>query len=256
MKEYTKELARWAAQLKYEDIPQSLTAKLKDHVLDLLGCAIAGNDKDEILNLKRALMSEEGKAGVWGTDRRVPMTNGMLINGAMSHTVELDDLHKPSKIHAACVVIPPVLTLAETMDASGKDVLKAIAIGCEVVIRMGMALGTDSHRRRGWHATATCGSFGAAAALGSLLGLDPVQMANALGLAGTTTGGLMAYTADGSMSKRLHAGKAGENGWIAAVLAQNGFTCLDSLFCCHNTFLFLGIFDCKSTFFFANSQTF
>ena len=224
MTEYTKELARWAAELRYEDLPPALISKLKDCMLDMIGCAVAGSDKPEILNMKSALMRGEGEALVWGTGRRIPAAYALLLNGAMSHTVELDDLHKPSKIHAACVTAPPVLTVGETLGADGKAALKAAAIGYEVTIRLGMALGTDSHRRRGWHATATCGSFGAAAAIGSLLGLNEIQMANALGLAGTQTGGLMAYTADGSMAKRFHAGKAGENGWLAATLAKAGFT--------------------------------
>lgn len=224
MMEYTKALARWAAELRYEDIPDRLVQKMKDHALDMIGCAVAGSDKPETAAMKKAMLRDSGDGLVWWTNRRVPMSNALLINGAMSHTVELDDLHKPSKIHPACVVVPPALTVGEAVGASGRDILRAIVIGYEVAIRMGIALGTDSHRRRGWHATATCGSFGSAAAIGSLLGLDAIQMANALGTAGTQTGGLMAYTADGSMAKRLHAGKAGENGWIAATLARAGFT--------------------------------
>ncbi|MBQ9941731.1 MAG: MmgE/PrpD family protein [Christensenellaceae bacterium] len=226
MREYTKSLASWAAKLTYEELPAEVIEKLKMHMLDMLGCAIAGSDKPEIAQMKAAMENcgETGSARAWGSQKQLPFANAMLVNGAMSHTVELDDLHKPSKIHAACVIVPPVLTAAQALGADGKTVMLALAVGYEIVLRMGMALGTDSHRRRGWHATATCGAFGAAAACGVLLGLGEVQMANALGLAGTSTGGLMAYTADGSMSKRLHAGKAAENGWMAASLAKAGFT--------------------------------
>ncbi|MBQ3423610.1 MAG: MmgE/PrpD family protein [Clostridia bacterium] len=224
MKEYTKPLAAWAANLRYEEIPAALIEKLKDHTLDMLGCAVAGWDRPEILRMKDALLHGQSEALVWGTGRRIHPSDALLINGAMSHAVELDDLHKPSKIHAACVVVPSVLTVGEMLHLDGRALLRAMAVGYEVCIRMGMALGTDSHRRRGWHATATCGSFASAAAIGSLMGLDEVRMANALGLAGTQTGGLMAYTADGSMAKRFHAGKANANGWLAATLAASGFT--------------------------------
>ena len=106
----------------------------------------------------------------------------------------------------------------------GRDVLRAVVAGYELMIRTSLAAGTLSMRRRGWHITGLCGTFGAAAAAGPLLGLDRLQMANALGLAGTQSAGLFAFTCDGANSKRLHPGRSAQSGVFAAELAARGFT--------------------------------
>ena len=226
MKEYTKELAKWVVSIKYDEIPDAVINMMKKCLLDTLGCAAAGSNRLEIKNLIRGVLNadETGKAGVWFQDASAPMANALLINGAMNHAVELDDLHKPSKIHAGTVIVPSVLTVGPLYGINGRELLTAMAVGYEVMLRTAIAIGVDSHRRRGWHGTATCGAFGAAAAIGHIMRLDENQMANAFGLAGTSTGGLMAYTADGSMSKRYHAGMAAMHGYLAAISAKNGFT--------------------------------
>lgn len=226
MKEYTKELAAWAASLRYEDIPPTVIEMMKKCLLDTLGCAAAGSGRGEIGKLIIGLAdpAETGRAPLWFRGRSVPVATALLLNGAMNHAVELDDLHKPSKIHAGTVIVPTILTLAALGDFTGRELLCAMTAGYEVMLRSAIAVGVDSHRRRGWHGTATCGAFGAAAAAGKLLGLDRLQMANAFGLAGSSTGGLMAYTADGSMSKRYHAGIASMHGYLAAAAAKAGFT--------------------------------
>lgn len=226
MKEYTKELAAWAASVDYSDIPAPVIAMMKKCLLDTIGCAAAGSERQEIKDLIRGIMDpdERGKAEVWFQRASAPTPAALLINGSMNHAVELDDLHKPSKIHAGTVIVPSVLTVGALCGIGGRELLTAMAVGYEVVLRAAIAVGVDSHRRRGWHGTATCGAFGAAAAIGHIFALDKNQMAHAFGLAGTSTGGLMAYTADGSMSKRYHAGMAAMHGYLAAVSARAGFT--------------------------------
>ena len=226
MKEYTKELAAWAASVRYKDIQAPVLAMMKKCLLDTLGCAAAGSERAEIRNLMSGVLDpdETGKASVWFRNTEAPMVTALLVNGAMNHAVELDDLHKPSKIHAGTVIVPSVLTVGSLAGITGREFLTAMAVGYEVLLRAALAVGVDSHRRRGWHGTATCGAFGAAAAIGHLMGLDGIRTANAFGLAGTSTGGLMAYTADGSMSKRYHAGMAAAHGYLAAASARAGFT--------------------------------
>ncbi|MGI6508633.1 MAG: MmgE/PrpD family protein [Saccharofermentanales bacterium] len=226
MREYTKELAAWAESVTYTDIPLPVIDMMKKCLLDTLGCAAAGSEQCEIRNLIRGALNpdESGKADVWFLGETAPLTTALLINGAMNHAVELDDLHKPSKIHAGTVIVPSILTVGSLYNIEGKELLTAMAVGYEVMLRTAIAIGVDSHRRRGWHGTATCGAFGSAAAIGHIMGLDGLQMANAFGLAGTSTGGLMAYTADGSMSKRYHAGMAAMHGYLAAVSAKADFT--------------------------------
>ena len=226
MWEYTKRLAAWVASVRYTDIPSSVIEMMKKCLLDTLGCAAAGSKRVEIQNLIRGIMNpdEKGNADVWFSRNTAPVSTAMLLNGAMTHAVELDDLHKPSKIHAGTVIVPSVFTVSSLYNIDGKELLTSMAVGYEVMLRTAIAIGVDSHRRRGWHGTATCGAFGAAAAIGHIMGLDAIQMANAFGLAGTSTGGLMAYTADGSMSKRYHAGMAAMHGYLAAASAKAGFT--------------------------------
>ncbi len=226
MREYTKELAVWASSVRYSDIPKTVLNMMKNCLIDALGCAVAGSKRFEIQALIHGAMNqdESGKADVWFQKATAPTPIALLLNGAMNHAVELDDLHKPSKIHAGTVIVPSILTVGSLYNINGKELLTAMAVGYETMLRAAIAIGVDSHRRCGWHGTATCGAFGAAAAIGHIMGLDGWQMANALGLAGTSTGGLMAYTADGSMSKRYHAGMAAMHGFFAASSAKAGFT--------------------------------
>jgi 2-methylcitrate dehydratase PrpD len=120
-------------------------------------------------------------------------------------------------------VIPAALTVGESLAASGREVLTAMAAGYETMIRVSLATGPNASRLRGWHLTGTTGTFGAAAAAGRLLGLSADEMASALGLAGTQSAGLWAFLADGAMSKRFHAGRASQSGVMAAFLAKDGF---------------------------------
>ena len=226
MREFTRRLGMWAASVRFEEIPTPVIEMMKKCLLDTLGCAAAGSERAEIRNLIAGILNpdETGKASVWFQKTTAPVVSALLINGSMNHAVELDDLHKPSKIHAGTVIVPSILTVGPLYRIDGQEFLTAMAVGYEVMLRTAIAIGVDSHRRRGWHGTATCGAFGAAAAIGHIMGLDGLQMANAFGLAGTSTGGLMAYTADGSMSKRYHAGMAALHGYLAATSAKNEFT--------------------------------
>jgi len=142
----------------------------------------------------------------------------------MSHTLELDDVHREAKLHPGAVIVPTALGLGEYLGVDGRRLLEAIVVGYETMIRIGMGVGAASHRVKGWHATATCGTFGAAATSSVLLGLDTFRTASALGLAGTQSSGLWAFTADGSMSKKLHPGRAAESGVLSALLSRAGFT--------------------------------
>ncbi len=151
-----------------------------------------------------------------------------MVNAASSHAVEMDDLHKPSVLHPAAPVIPAALAVAERDGISGAGFLPAIVGGYEVAIRAGEALGPSHYRF--WHTTATCGVFGAAAAVGKLLHLTSEQIVWALGSAGTQSAGLWEFLAEGAMSKQLHPAKAAADGLLAALLAQQGFTGASRIF--------------------------
>jgi len=142
--------------------------------------------------------------------------------------VEMDDLHKGSILHPAASVIPAALAMAEREGASGHELLTAIVVGYEVAIRAGEAMGPSHYHF--WHMTGTCGTFGAAAAAGKILGLSQPELVMALGTAGTQAAGLWEFLVDGAMSKQLHPAKAAADGLLSALLAEQGFTAASRIF--------------------------
>ena len=145
----------------------------------------------------------------------------MFINGALSHALDFDDVNTAMNGHPTVPVAPVAIGLAETMAATGREALLAFIVGVETECRVGQLLG-PSHYAKGWHATATFGTFGAMASAAKLMGLDDEQTRHAFGVAGTQAAGLKSVF--GTMSKPLHAGKAAQNGLFAARLAAKGFT--------------------------------
>lgn len=226
---YTQTLSNFVDRLKFEQLSNEVKEKAKLCILDTVGCALAGSLSTEADAMIRAITAyDKGAEGndtlIWGTRRRSSVFSSCLINGTIAHALEMDDVHRKGKIHAGAVVIPATMVLGEHLCSDGKSILLAIVLGYEVAIRVAVGVGAKPHRLKGWHATGTCGTFGAAAACSKLLGLNSESIANALGLAGTQSSGLWAFTADGAMSKRFHSGRAAQSGLYAAILAKSGFT--------------------------------
>jgi len=218
------QLGAFLARMSFNDLTKSQVSKLKMYFLDWLGSAIAGKDGEPV-QILLGLIRDLG-----GTPESTIIANqtvcncllAALANGASSHMVEMDDLHRESILHPAAAIIPAVFALAEREKASGADVLLAIAAGYEAAIRV--ALGAGPSHYRFWHTTATCGTFGAAAGAARLLGLNEEQTISAYGSAGTQAAGLWEFLTNNAMSKQLHPGKAALNGLLSALLAQKGFT--------------------------------
>ncbi|MBI4203665.1 MAG: MmgE/PrpD family protein [Betaproteobacteria bacterium] len=222
----TREVATWIAHLRYSDLPERTRQVTRCAILDTLGCGVYGFNTPWANMLLSWARNGGGRAEatVWGEAApSLRAADAALVNGTASHAFELDDYHN-AKLHPGAVVVPAALAMAEKLDAAGEKLVTAIAAGYEVMIRSSLALNPSAARLRGWHLTGVCGPFGAAAACASLLGLNEEQTAWALGLAGTQGAGLWAFNADGTMSKRLHAGKAAHSGVLAAELAALGFT--------------------------------
>lgn len=223
----TRELAAWISGLKYEDIPQRTREVVRIAILDTLGCGVYGYSTpwaDMMLRWARTGGGGKGDATVWGEKTAtLRVADAALVNGVAAHAFELDDYHN-AKLHAGAVAVPAALAMAEKLGSDGKALVTAIAAGYETMIRSSLASNPSATRLRGWHITGIYGPFAAAAACASLLKLNPEQTAWALGLAGTQGAGTWAFNADGTMSKRLHAGKAAHSGVLAAELAALGFT--------------------------------
>lgn len=219
----TEELSQYIVQLTYDDLPKEVIEFTKVCILDWYGSAIAGMDEPPVMALKEILLEMGGNEQVTLiSGEKTSIANAAMIHGAASHVVELDDIHKASVIHAATVVIPAALAVCEAYDLSGEALITGIVAGYEICYRIGEAV-TPSHYHY-WHNTATCGTFGSAAAAAKVLGLNEKQTMHALGNAGTQAAGLWEFIEDGANSKQLHTAKAAYNGVLAAQLAKKGFT--------------------------------
>jgi 2-methylcitrate dehydratase PrpD len=201
--------------------PQAVTVA-KQCLLDWLGVTLAARREPLVGILADELepSDELGACTLIGLARRASPMNAALINGAAGHALDFDDVITAMG-HPTAPVAPAVFALAEVVGASGAQIVQAFIIGLEAECRVGRLMG-PSHYAKGWHTTATFGSFGAAAAAAHLLGLDEGQLLHAFGIAGTQAAGLKSVF--GTMSKPLHAGKAAQNGLLAARLAARGFT--------------------------------
>lgn len=193
-------------------------------LLDTLGVGLYGSTQPEAAMLLQAVAPlGSGPVTIWGTEERLETGAAALVCGTLCHLRELDDVHY-AILHTGCVCVPAALAAAQIEGATLGQLLRAITDGVEVTVRVALGMDYMDHRERGWHGTATCGAFGSAAAVSTLLGLDQMQLANALGIAGSRTGGSWAFAVDGAMSKRLHPGLAARDGLTAAYLARAGIT--------------------------------
>lgn len=222
----TSVLSDYYTNLKYTDLTKDTLTEVKRSILDSLGCMISGSQTGVIKELKTHLMKDEEikRGNVFGYDEKASIFTALLLNGSMAHAVEMDDVHKEAKAHAGAVVVPSALTMAQVLNSSGKDFLLSVLTGYEVMLRIGRGLNASEHRLQGWHATGTCGTFGAAAAIASLHQFDEQQFTDTLGLAGTQSSGLWAFTANGANSKMFHTGSAALSGYIANQLTLGGMT--------------------------------
>lgn len=221
-----RKLAKFISNLKWEELPESVVKAAKLCVLDLIGVSI-GAREDKLVNSIADSYKSRTKAedcSLWGMGEKFPLSTAAMLNAMLAHTLELDDVHTESKSHIGASVIPAAWSTAEYLGRTGKEFLLAVICGYETAARIGMALGASSHRNKGWHATATCGVFGSAAACAKLLKLDEEQTISALGMAGTQASGLWAFLGDGANCKVLHVGRAASNGLEAAFLAKAGMT--------------------------------
>lgn len=226
MSELSK-LAEFISQLNLDDVPNEIQDGAMLCVLDSIGAALGAANHEIIKNIANTyygLAGESQAASCWGQNKKAPLLTAIFLNAMMGHTLELDDVHINSKTHIGTVVVPTAWTLSEYLGCSGKEFLEAVICGYETMSRIGMGFGVSSHRSRGWHVTATAGTFGAAAAAAKLLKLDKAEIISALGMAGTQSFGLWAFLADGVNCKILHPARAAVSGTEAAFLAKSGMT--------------------------------
>jgi 2-methylcitrate dehydratase PrpD len=220
----SKNLSEFILKIQYEDIPPNIIRLAKMCFLDWLGCTIAASDSETahiFIDIARE-MGGNPDATIIPYGDKTSVLNAALVNAALSHFLELDDIHKKAMYHPGVPVIPAVLAVSEKEKINGKAFITALVIGYEIGIRIGIAI-NPSHFRI-WHTTGTAGTFASAAATGKIMGLSQEQLIHALGNAGTQAAGLWEFISDGAMTKPLHPAKAAQNGLLSSLLAQKGFT--------------------------------
>jgi 2-methylcitrate dehydratase PrpD len=216
-------LARFVVNARVEGMSPALCHEAKRSLLNFFACALAGCTDDTLNKAVTVLGRFTGprEATVIGRRERLDILNAAFLNAASANVFDFDDTHLRTVIHPTSPVAPALFAWAERTPIDGASLLHAFALGVEVECRIGNAL-SPWHYNHGWHITSTCGVFGAAVAIGKLIGLNEVQMVWALGSAAVQSAGLVEGL--GVMAKSVSVGNAARNGIVAALLAQEGFT--------------------------------
>jgi 2-methylcitrate dehydratase PrpD len=219
------QLARFASELRFEQIPENVVRRTEDLMLDWFGSALAGKGMRAIETLERfaaQMGPASGPSEILPSRRQTTPLFAAMVNAASSHIAEQDDVHNGSVFHPAAVVFPVVLAVGQSLGSSGREMLTASVVGYEVGIRVGEFLGRSHYKV--FHTTGTAGTIAAAVAGGRMLKLTPEQMLNAIGSAGTQAAGLWEFLRDAADSKQLHTAHAAASGLSSAYLAKDGFT--------------------------------
>ena len=211
------------------DVSEEVQYLGKRAILDTLGVSLAGSGDESIRILLEALEGRQGspKSSLIGIGRRTDSLSAAMINGTMAHALDFDDVNDSCMGHPSAPILPAVIALGEELGISGAAVLEAFLIGFEIQCKLGSAVG-KSHYAKGWHATATLGTMGSAAASAKLMGLDKKATKITLGIAASLASGIRINF--GTMTKPLHVGEAARNGIFASLLASKGFTATANIF--------------------------
>jgi 2-methylcitrate dehydratase PrpD len=223
----TSELSRFCAEISLGHLPAPVVERARFLVLDLVGNIVRARHDAEstasFLAATRAMGLAAGNAGVFGDASRYTPGGAAFLNGALAHSLDFDDTHAAGSLHPGAPVIPAALAAGEMVGASGADVLAAIIAGYEITCRVALALPAGQHYDRGFHPTATCGAFGAAAAAARVFGLDAAGVEGALGTVLSQCAGSLQFLVNGAWTKRFQVGWAAMNGLMAATLVREGF---------------------------------
>jgi 2-methylcitrate dehydratase PrpD len=222
----TLDLSEFCSGLTVERIPAEVVGRARLLVLDLVGNIVRGHETESTPAMRSAIDAlglAQGTSRVFGDRRTFAPLGAALLQGTLAHSLDFDDTHAAGTLHPGAPVIPAALAAAEMADASGATTVAAIVAGYEVICRVALALPAGDHYQRGFHPSATCGAFGAAAAAARVLGLDAAGVGSALGIALSQTAGSLQFLQNGAWTKRFQVGWSAMAGLAAATLAGKGF---------------------------------
>ena len=226
----TSTVIDFIVETDFKDLSKEVVEATKKLFIDTTGVALAGSRAAGIevtLNLLRK-WGGRAESTVWVFGDKLPSLHTALINSMMAHALDFDDIHGEVAIHSGTSVIPTALAMAESdKQVSGKNLITAIVIGVEVASKLGLSI---IEQDKGWHLSATCGTFASSAVTGKLLGLDRQRMGNALGIGYTQASGTLQSAIDGSLTKRMQPGFSARSGILSALLAREGMTGPENFF--------------------------
>jgi 2-methylcitrate dehydratase PrpD len=217
-----EDLARFAVSVDSAKLPSAARDTIGRLLADIAGLCVAARNNDYVASA-RASVASEGKATAIGHEGGFGPYDAALINGTAAHGEDYDDTFEGGPVHAGAVIVPAVLAACEHRSLSGHALVKGIAAGVEIMCRMSLVAPQATHKAC-FHPTAVFGAPAAAAGVAAALGLASGKITHAIGIAGSLASGIIEYLADGSWTKRLHAGAAAQSGIRAALLAEAGFT--------------------------------
>lgn len=215
-------LAGHLVSVRYEDLPPAAIAAAKRLIMDTLGTGFAGAGEPGCTQIADTVLADHAAphASLWSTGERTSAQGAALANGTFAAALDYDSLHFEGVIHPEIVTLPAALALGEREKRSGRDLIRAMVLGGDLMCRLAMSTG----RNAAWFVTSTNGTFGAAAASALMLGLDREQMRNALGLALCQASGTIQAVLERTLAKRMQSAFAARNGVLAAELARRGVT--------------------------------
>lgn len=216
------QLAEFVQTTTWADIPAHVRHEAKRALVNYFAVCLAGCSDPDVVKAARLFsrFNAGGPAQLVGRSESMDMLNAASLNAMSANVFDYDDTHIPTILHPTAPVAAALFALAQTMPVSGEQLLLAFVLGVEIECRVAVAISPE-HYSRGWHITSTCGVFGAAAAVGKLLGLDAQQLVWAFGSASAQASGLVETL--GSAAKSIGVGNAARNGLLSALLAQEGF---------------------------------
>jgi 2-methylcitrate dehydratase PrpD len=218
---YAEDFSNWAINLKTKDIPSDVQEVLSFLVKDISGVIVAARNEDYIQSLVKTY-SNTGNIIALGHKNIFDVFSSSIICGTAAHGEDFDDTFEGNPMHVGATMVSVFLSAGQFFKLNGEQILRGIAIGAELICRMALVSPTAMHKQ-GFHPTAICSVFGAAAGLGAVLGLNSKQLSSALGVAGSMASGIIEYLAEGTWTKRMHPGWAASSGIHAALLGRSDF---------------------------------
>jgi len=215
-------LADKIVALKPGGLPEITTRKCEDLLIDVVGLCVTARNEDYVASSLQGC-DDDGRCTAIGHQRTLTTAGAAFVNGTAAHGEDFDDTFEGGPVHAGAVIVPAVLAIGERYRIDGKAALEGIVVGIELMCRLGLVAPKMVHKA-GFHPTAVFGAMGAAVAVGKALKLDRKQMVDALGVVGSMSSGIIEYLAEGTWTKRMHAGWAAQSGMRAALLARAGFS--------------------------------